>query len=281
KFGKGRLYSARVPVTIQHRSPQSATYYENKDGAKIVKSSHFDFEYMLGRKITFFCMAQGMPRPEITWFKDGIELYHHKYFQVHEWTEGNDTIKSKMEIDPATQKDAGFYECQANNKYAIDYRAFRTDYAIRIEKMKIARSIALLLIIGTIADTESRRVRPGIRTKSKSQRDLESNYNNYKGAGIFLTSHFDYEYPLGHKIAFICVAKGNPRPHITWFKDSEIFTHPNLHIYEWQIGNHTIKSKLEVDPATHKDAGLYECTAENMHSIDRRSFKKDFSITSD
>lgn len=37
---------------------------------------------MLGRKITFFCMAQGMPRPEITWFKDGIELYAHKFFQV-------------------------------------------------------------------------------------------------------------------------------------------------------------------------------------------------------
>lgn len=51
-------------------------------------------------------------------------------FQVHEWTEGNDTIKSKMEIDPATQKDAGFYECQANNKYALDFRAFRTDYAM-------------------------------------------------------------------------------------------------------------------------------------------------------
>ncbi|KAL1491506.1 hypothetical protein ABEB36_012094 [Hypothenemus hampei] len=130
KFGIGRLYSARIPVTIQHSDPQSATYYQHKDGAKIVKSSHFDFEYMLGRKITFFCMAQGIPRPEITWFKDGIELYNHKYFQVHEWTEGNDTIKSKMEIDPATQKDAGFYECQANNQYAIDYRAFRTDYAM-------------------------------------------------------------------------------------------------------------------------------------------------------
>lgn len=37
---------------------------------------------MLGRKITFFCMAQGLPRPEITWFKDGIELYAHKFFQV-------------------------------------------------------------------------------------------------------------------------------------------------------------------------------------------------------
>jgi hypothetical protein len=54
-------------------------------GAKIVKASHFELEYMLGRKITFFCMAQGYPRPEITWFKDGIELYAHKFFQVGGW----------------------------------------------------------------------------------------------------------------------------------------------------------------------------------------------------
>lgn len=52
-------------------------------GARIVKSSHFELDYMLGRKITFFCMARGLPRPEITWFKDGIELYAHKFFQVH------------------------------------------------------------------------------------------------------------------------------------------------------------------------------------------------------
>ncbi|XP_063932150.1 uncharacterized protein LOC135144084 isoform X3 [Zophobas morio] len=50
--------------------------------------------------------------------------------QVHEWPLGNDTVKSKMEIDPTTQKDAGYYECQANNKYAIDTRGFRTDYVM-------------------------------------------------------------------------------------------------------------------------------------------------------
>ncbi|XP_023029760.1 immunoglobulin domain-containing protein oig-4 [Leptinotarsa decemlineata] len=128
--GRGRLYNSRMPVIIQHRNPASKNYYENKDGAKIVKASHFELEYMLGRKITFFCMAQGYPRPEITWFKDGIELIYHKFFQIHEWPIGNDTMKSKMEIDPTTQKDAGYYECQANNKYAIDSRGFRTDYVM-------------------------------------------------------------------------------------------------------------------------------------------------------
>lgn len=116
-----------------------------------MKASHFELDYMLGRKITFFCMATGFPRPEITWLKDGIELYHHKFFQVllsfgsnkykrlrfrntrlqvHEWPVGNDTLKSKMEIDPATQQDAGYYECQADNQYAVDRRGFRTDYVM-------------------------------------------------------------------------------------------------------------------------------------------------------
>lgn len=47
--------------------------------------------------------------------------------QLHEWKTGNQ-MKSKMEIDPATQADAGIYECHANNKYAVDIKAFRTTY---------------------------------------------------------------------------------------------------------------------------------------------------------
>ncbi|CAH0390582.1 unnamed protein product [Bemisia tabaci] len=128
--GRRGHFGSRMPILIKHYNPASASYYENSDGARIVKSSHFELDYMLGRKITFFCMAQGFPRPHITWFKDGIELYAHKFFQVHEWPVGNDTMKSKMEIDPTTQKDAGYYECQADNQYAIDRRGFRTDYVM-------------------------------------------------------------------------------------------------------------------------------------------------------
>lgn len=52
-------------------------------------------------------------------------------------------------------------------------------------------------------------------------------------------------------------------------------------VYEWKIGKDRVKSKLEIDPATQMDAGVYECTADNMYSLDRRSFKTDFSIAFD
>uniref|UniRef100_A0A1B0G3J3 Ig-like domain-containing protein n=1 Tax=Glossina morsitans morsitans TaxID=37546 RepID=A0A1B0G3J3_GLOMM len=136
-----RNYTGKKPVVIQHRTPDAVNYYDHENvtfhfigffrqGAKIIKSSHFELDYTLGRKITFFCMAQGNPRPTITWFKDGAELYQHRFFQVHESHIDGDIIKSKMEIDPTTQMDAGYYECQADNIYAIDRRGFRTDYVM-------------------------------------------------------------------------------------------------------------------------------------------------------
>ncbi|XP_011495519.1 PREDICTED: WAP, Kazal, immunoglobulin, Kunitz and NTR domain-containing protein 2 [Ceratosolen solmsi marchali] len=164
--------------------------------------------------------------------------------------------------------------------------------------MSERRMMACLMIMGLLMlfcchEIFARRGRARSRSKSRVQiglpitgkyRDPESDqyYNNQHGAKILLASHFDLEYVLGHKIAFLCVARGTPRPHITWYKDgNEIYTHLYLHVHEWQMGKDKVKSKLEIDPATQMDAGVYECTADNMYSIDRRSFKTDFSIAFD
>jgi hypothetical protein len=41
-------------------------------------------------------------------------------FQISEWRKGKNRLKSKLEIDPAMPKDAGYYECQSGeNKITI------------------------------------------------------------------------------------------------------------------------------------------------------------------
>ncbi|KAG4065104.1 hypothetical protein HA402_007501 [Bradysia odoriphaga] len=96
-----------LPITGKYRDSDSDQYYNNNNGAKILQASHFDYEYVLGHKIAFLCVAKGKPRPEITWLKDGAEIFQHLYMHVHEWRVGDDMVKSKIEIDPATQMDAG------------------------------------------------------------------------------------------------------------------------------------------------------------------------------
>ncbi|XP_023243927.1 immunoglobulin domain-containing protein oig-4-like isoform X2 [Centruroides sculpturatus] len=102
-----------------------------------------------------------------------------------------------------------------------------------------------------------------------------------QGVEITKASHFDYEFLLGHKIVFICEAKGDPQPRINWFKDDiKLYVHPFIKITEWQLKNKHIKSKLQITPARQMDSGMYDCQADNKYSIDSRSFKADFSTIS-
>ena len=47
-----------LPITGKYRDPESDQYYNNQNGAKIIMASHFDYEYILGHKIAFLCVAK-------------------------------------------------------------------------------------------------------------------------------------------------------------------------------------------------------------------------------
>nr|XP_046908986.1 immunoglobulin domain-containing protein oig-4-like isoform X1 [Dermatophagoides farinae] len=120
-------------LLFHNTNSKRADYYMNADGAQIIRSSHFDYEFYLGHKIIFICVATGDPLPTITWFKDGIEIDNsfNNYLHINEWKFGKEKeaqIKSKLEIDPARQMDSGTYECMANNKYAVDRKNFKADF---------------------------------------------------------------------------------------------------------------------------------------------------------
>ncbi|XP_062134524.1 immunoglobulin domain-containing protein oig-4 [Drosophila sulfurigaster albostrigata] len=205
-------------------------------------------------------------------------------FDVDDAVAANDAASAADSVAPQTRF------AQQRNDSAYFPGGF---LKMQLRCLLICLGLSLGLLMLTTPVCEARRGRGRGRTKSRVQiglpitgkyRDPESDqyYNNNNGAKILQASHFDLEYVLGHKIAFLCVAKGNPRPHITWYKDgAEIYQHLYMHVHEWRIGDDRVKSKIEIDPATQMDAGLYECTADNMYSIDRRSFKTDFSIAFD
>ncbi|XP_040570885.1 immunoglobulin domain-containing protein oig-4 [Lepeophtheirus salmonis] len=120
------------PGILHFSSVKSQKYYLHDKGARIIKSSHFMKRYHLGRKISFVCVAQGIPRPHITWIKDGLELNAYAAYDhvsISEWRLSRHRLKSKVEIDPAMPKDEGFYECQSDNKFSIDTRGFLAKYS--------------------------------------------------------------------------------------------------------------------------------------------------------
>merc|ERR1711997_326604 len=116
---------------FSQRDNASIHFYSRSRGARIIKSSHFRKMFHLGRKISLVCVAWGKPRPHITWLKDGIELNSFsEHEHVFEWKIGSAKLKSKVEIDPAMQRDAGYYECQAYNKHAVETKGFLAKYEV-------------------------------------------------------------------------------------------------------------------------------------------------------
>lgn len=120
-----------------------------------------------------------------------------------------------------------------------------------------------------------------------------------QSAHITTGSHFSQTFRLGYKLLLICIASGNPRPTIKWYKEgAELQPKPNAHVslsihpfpasniihlttpfkyYEKPLGEHRLWSKLEIDPATMGDQGVYACVANNERGLMAKNFKAEYT----
>ncbi|KAI3409887.1 Immunoglobulin domain-containing protein oig-4 [Globodera pallida] len=98
-----------------------------------------------------------------------------------------------------------------------------------------------------------------------------------RSAHIVTGSYFSQVFRLGFKLRLICKARGDPRPKIKWFKEGmEMQPKRNAHYYEKPLGKEEIWSKLEIDPATMGDQGIYACVANNQYGVMAKNFKAEY-----
>uniref|UniRef100_A0A1I7YGU3 Ig-like domain-containing protein n=1 Tax=Steinernema glaseri TaxID=37863 RepID=A0A1I7YGU3_9BILA len=145
----------------------------------------------------------------------------------------------------------------------------------------------ILLLVLLAANVDTRGGRRGGKGKGKTNLQfaqvaefslIQTQLADNRSAHIVTGSHFSQIFRLGYKLVLICTAKGDPRPMIKWYKEgAEMHPKSNVHYYEKPIGDLTLWSKLEVDPATMGDQGVYACVANNQHGVMAKNFKAEYT----
>ncbi|XP_003381183.1 putative immunoglobulin domain protein [Trichinella spiralis] len=93
---------------------------------------------------------------------------------------------------------------------------------------------------------------------------LSQTADQERSVKIIKASHFNQAFRLGGKIVILCTASGYPRPTITWYKDGvELVFKNNVHVQEQNDDEQKQTSRIEIDPATMGDQGIYTCLAHN------------------
>lgn len=59
-----------------------------------------------GQRLVLECVASGIPTPQVTWAKDGLDLRNHNNTRF---------LLSNLLIDAVSESDSGTYVCHADN----------------------------------------------------------------------------------------------------------------------------------------------------------------------
>ncbi|EDW09260.2 uncharacterized protein Dmoj_GI20421, isoform E [Drosophila mojavensis] len=185
---------------------------------------------LLGSSFTLQCNMRGAPRPQITWYKDGIQL-----------SSSSDRVKIRqigstcaLTITTVCELDSGRYTCEATNSKG------RVSTFARLQVVSDPRLYE--------ADSRLKEIAHG-RHPAELGESLP----------IFTMRLRDRRVQMTYPVRLTCQIVGYPAPEILWYKDGQLITSDRRHLITAEGQFYT----LEIAATLLEDSGNYTCTAKN------------------
>ncbi|BFG05551.1 titin [Drosophila madeirensis] len=185
---------------------------------------------LLGASFTLQCNMRGAPRPQITWYKDGIQL-----------SSSSERVRIRqigstcaLTIPTVSDLDSGRYTCEATNSKG------RVSTFARLQVVSDSRLYE--------ADSRLKEIAHG-RNVAEVGDSLP----------IFTMRLRDRRVQVTYPVRLTCQIVGYPVPEILWYKDEELINADRRHLITAEGQFFT----LEIAATTLDMSGTYTCLAKN------------------
>ncbi|XP_074702115.1 hemicentin-2-like [Strix aluco] len=242
---------------------------------------------MVNTSTVLSCEVTGIPRPEVTWQKDGVGITRGPGLKV--------LPNGQLHLLRASPGDAGTYLCVARNPSGT--AAGRTRLIVQVPPVIAAGPVELAVLEGLEVllpcaahgvpeprvswSREGTMMRGGERKATvlpsgdlllrDAQEGDAGSYSctavNSAGRAVrqlslsvhtlptFTRLPGDVTLSQGERLELVCAATGSPQPHVSWTTNGQLVTDG--------VSGQSGQSALRREAASHADSGTYVCHAEN------------------
>ncbi|XP_064420214.1 hemicentin-2 [Latimeria chalumnae] len=250
-----------------------------------------DFRVRLDKSVTLPCEAEGQPKPDIVWLKDGRTLAESMRLRVF--------ANGTLEIVQAQRSDTGRYTCRVKNAVGSDSTEMtlvvhvppviltgQTELSVTegfqallpcavqgLPEPKVSwnrdgfpvldmpgKFISLqsgqLIIENAKSEDAGSYTCTAVNVAGRTSQDFHLTVHTHPA---FTERLGDVSLNMGERLRLICMAKGMPVPTITW-----IFNNRPMTVED---SGKAGQSSLVIERVSKDDAGTYICTAENSVGV--------------
>ncbi|KAM9476100.1 hemicentin-1 isoform 3-T3 [Clarias gariepinus] len=246
----------------------------------------------IGSSVTLSCEAQGIPVPEVTWYRNGQKLTSGKFIQL---------IGQKLTINSMQVSDEGVYICKVFNPAGQMERTFTlTAHASPVIEGSVHESvthtlgshITLVCDASGVPASAVRWLKDGSTFGSDSVLSLGPLELSHSGVytciahnsegekhknytltiqvppNILNSGPSDVSVLLGAELILICHAEGTPTPQLTWIRNG-VKLDTTEHVHVSTDGSALTLTLLNV---TEEDSGTYTCSAISPAGQESRTY---------